>query len=65
MKHELLRRMAQIAPGYYDLDGLYVLVRTTTGWRWHRIENASVGGEWRRTRDEAVRDLAAYLQEHS
>jgi hypothetical protein len=54
--------MTRIAPGRY-LDGLCVVERTDDGWRWYFTGDLSVGGEWRRTKREAVLDLRAWEQQ--
>jgi len=50
----------KLSAGTYHADGCLV-ERHTSGWRWSLYGDASVGGEWRSTRREAVLDLEAYL----
>jgi hypothetical protein len=51
-----------MGPGHYRF-GQYVVERHASGWRWVNTRNLASGGEWRRTRREAVLDLMAYLDE--
>ena len=48
--------LKRIAPGRY-LRGFCVVEHTPDGWRWYYTQDASVGGEWRATKREAVLDL--------
>ena len=61
---ELKSRLVYSGTNHYDLDGLYVIIKVKDSWRWHRVENASIGGEWRRRLRDALDDLADYLKEH-
>jgi len=58
-------RLVRLSSGRYDLDGVYAVERIDdSGWRWFKLATPDVGGEWRPTRREAVRDLAAYISTH-
>jgi len=54
-------RLMRCSAGRYDLDGVFAVERHDSGWRWFRLADPACGGEWRITKREAIRDLAAYL----
>ncbi len=49
--------------GRYLVNDDYMVERTSDGWRWHDGHRGH-GGEWRRTKREAMADLRAYLVAH-
>lgn len=60
-RFEIEARLQQLRPGRYDLDGAYAIERHLDGWRWFKYADPSIGGEWRRSKREAVLDLADYF----
>jgi hypothetical protein len=47
----------RVNSGEYIVNDRYWVTQTADGWRWHDGQAPSVGGEWRRSKREALLDL--------
>ncbi len=54
-------KMVRVSSDYYEYDHYAVMEVGAGHWRWADLLNRRTGGEWRKTRQEAVDDLTAHL----